>query len=164
VDLRAPSGSKQQSGVQQQQQHCGAREFEPIMSRMSQDGDDNAPIMQGALHKQGGWLDSLWQLREFALMSGTASKPPSLIYANVDSKSDDLFGWTGSLPLSSSASVAVSDGNTDITLSNVKYAHKASGKSTVVLRAESQQSRDQWVAAINAELLKEKSATRAPSS
>jgi hypothetical protein len=134
------------------------------MSRMSQDGDDNAPIMQGALHKRGGWMDSLWQLREFALISGTASKPPSLIYANVDSKADDLFGWTGSLPLSSLASVAVSEGNTDITLSNVKYAHKSSGKSIIVLRAESQQSRDEWVAAINSELLKEKSVTRASSS
>ena len=37
-----------------------------------------------------------------------------------------------------------------------RYSHKASGKSSIELRAETEQARGRWVAAINAEVQKMK--------
>jgi hypothetical protein len=115
------------------------------------------------LKKQGGWMGSLWQNRFFSLCAATSTKPPKLLYANVESASDDLFAWNGSITLTSAAAAAAHpDRATDFTLSNVDYSHKASDKRTIDLRAESKQLRDEWVAAINAEIKRAKgSALRA---
>jgi hypothetical protein len=123
-----------------------------------------APIIrQGLLKKQGGWMGTLWQNRAVALTSRTRSKPSTLLYADIASDSDDLFVWNGCISLSSSSLAdATSGSDTDITLSNVHYDHKSSKKSTIVLRAETQQVRDEWIAAINAELRAGKSISTSP--
>ena len=132
---------------------------------MEQTEDElEAPIIrQGLLKKQGGWMGTLWQNRAVALTSRTRSKPSTLLYADIASDSDDLFVWNGCISLSSSSVAdATSGSDTDITLSNVHYDHKSSKKNTVVLRAETQQVRDEWIAAINAEIHAGKSISAAP--
>ena len=122
------------------------------MSRVEEEGE--APIVkQGFLQKAGGFMDQLWQNRAFALTSSTRSKGASLLYADVVSSDDDLFVWNGCISLTSASAAAAKPGSaTDLILSNVQYAHKASKKNTIALSAGTQQARDEWVAAINAEV------------
>jgi hypothetical protein len=119
---------------------------------MSQ-AEEEAPIAkQGFLHKAGGWMDMLWQSRAFALTSSTRNKGPTLLYADIVSEDDDMFAWNGCVSLTSASAAAATPGSvTDLTLSNVQYVHKSSKRNTIALRAQTQQARDEWIVAINAE-------------
>ena len=126
---------------------------ESSATRDMEQTEDELIIRQGVLKKQGGWMGSLWQNRAVALTSRTPSKPATLLYADIASDSDDLFVWNGCISLSSSSVADATPGSgTDITLSNVHYDHKSSKKNSIVLRAETQKVRDEWIAAINSEL------------
>ncbi len=112
---------------------------------------DGAPVTkQGQLKKLGGFSNSEWQTRSFALKSG---QPPTLLFSGAISafgasapSSDD----GGSVNLSSSSSAAATPGSsTDFTVTNVEDTRNASGKQTFELRAETQLAREEWVAAIN---------------
>jgi hypothetical protein len=84
--------------------------------------DESLVVKQGSLKKQGGFLNSIWQSRSFALKSGA---PPKLLYSNAASvlwdspaSSED----SGCISLSSSSAAAANPGkSTDFTLSNVEY-------------------------------------------
>ncbi len=95
--------------------------------------DESSIVKQGSLKKQGGFLNSIWQNRSFALT--TAGK---LLYSNAASalwEAATSGEENGCITLSaSSAAVAAPAKPTDFTLTNVAYAHKASEKSSIDLR------------------------------
>ncbi len=94
---------------------------------------DDAPVTkQGVLKKQGGFLNSIWQNRSFALKSG---QTPKLLYSNAASALWDTSASSedsGCITLSASSVAAAAPGKpTDFTLSNVECVRASSlGKKT----------------------------------
>ena len=97
---------------------------------------------------------SQWQTHSCALIS---SQPPKLSISSVGSTIANSASSAGSslivLP-SSAAAVATPHTSTDFTLlSNVGHEHLASHWQSIDFRAETQLSRDEWVAVINMEII-----------
>ena len=95
--------------------------------------DESSVVKQGSLKKQGGFLNSIWQNRSFALKSGG-----KLLYSSAASalwEGASAGEENGCITLSASSAAAAAPGKpTDFTLTNVAYAHKASEKSNIDLR------------------------------
>ncbi len=131
---------------------------------------DGAPVTkQGNLQTLGLFSNHCeWQTHAFALKSG---RPPMLLFSNSSSASGNSpssFEGAGCIVFSSSSVVAPSRAaSTDFTLIHVEYARNSapSDKCTVEsfeLRAETEQARDAWVAAVHAEIVKANSGGAAP--
>jgi hypothetical protein len=122
---------------------------------------DGAPVTkQGNLQTLGLFSNREWQTHAFALKSG---RPPMLLFSNAPSASGNSpssFEGAGCIAFSSSSAVAPSRAaSTDFTLTHVEHARNSapSYKRTVEsfeLRAETEQARDAWVAAVRAEIVK----------
>ena len=107
---------------------------------------------QGELKKLAGFSNSEWQTCSVALSSG---QPPTLRFSVASPASGGPVSspdGNGCIALSSSSAAAAAPGtSTDFTLTNVEHAHEAV-LGTLHLRADTQRARDEWVAAINAEI------------
>jgi hypothetical protein len=122
---------------------------------------DGAPVTkQGNLQTLGLFSNREWQTHAFALKSG---RPPMLLFSNAPSASGNSpssFEGAGCIVFSSSSVVAPSRAaSTDFTLTHVEYARNSapSDKCTVEsfeIRAETEQARVAWVAAVRAEIVK----------
>jgi hypothetical protein len=80
-------------------------------------------VKQGVLKKRGGFLNSVWQRRCFALKSGAVKSGtfPKLLYSQVEAASTPLHD-SGCISLSPNSKVTATPGNpTDFILSNVEY-------------------------------------------
>ncbi len=121
---------------------------------------DGAPVTkQGNLQTLGLFSNHEWQTHAFALKSG---RPPMLLFSNAPSASGNSpssFEGAGCIAFSSSSVVAPSQAaSTDFTLTHVEYARNSapSDKCAVEsfeIRAETEQARDAWVAAVHAEIV-----------
>ena len=116
---------------------------------------DGAPVAkQGQLKKRGGFSNSEWQTRSVALKSG---QPPMLLFSQASStfgSSASSSDVDGCITLSPSSAAAATPGtSTDFTLTNVEHAHNAVlGLQSLHVRAQTERAREEWVAAINAEI------------
>jgi hypothetical protein len=116
--------------------------------------DSAAFTKQGELKTLGGFSNSEWQTRSVALKSG---QPPMLLFSQASctfGSSASSSHVDGCIALSPSSAAAATPGtSTDFTLTNVEHAHNAVlGLQSLDLRAETERARDEWVAAINAEI------------
>ena len=116
--------------------------------------DGAAFTKQGELKTLGGFSNSEWQTRSVALKSG---QPPMLLFSQASStfgSSASSSDVDGCMTLSPSSAAAATPGtSTDFTLTNVEHAHNAVlGLQSLHVRAETERAREEWVAAINAEI------------
>jgi hypothetical protein len=116
---------------------------------------DSPPFTkQGELKKLAGSSNSEWQACSFALMTG---HPSTLRFSSASATSGGSASSSdgnGCIALPSSSAAAATPGtSTDFTVTNAEHAHEAVlGQRTLQLRADTQCARDEWVAAINAEI------------